>query len=572
MSGLEGLLAGRTLVKRYRIDSVIGRGGFAAVYRADDERLGRPVAVKVITLAAADDETREHLRERFQREARAAASLPQHPNVVTVHDFGTDPELGLDFLVMEFLHGEDVATHLARQRKLPLESALRVLRDAVEGVAVGHRAGLIHRDVKPGNIFLAEPHGEDPFRVCVLDFGIALAATPDQTITRLTKTGIPLSPAYASPEQLRGDHDLTCASDVFSLGVVAYQLLTGEKPLRADRTPTEPADWTPDRAIRDLNAAVPAGVEAVIKRAMAFSATDRYPDADAMADALDEAMAVVPVPPTAAAIAAPLAAAAVTMPDDDRTALQHEPSPPPPPPAPTPSKLVVDTPPGQPPYAKWGIALLVVVLLVVGGLWAITRGGKQQKPGDLIIQDQGDTTPTEVQSGGPRVTGQIIEQPTAPPPVQQPPTMPMPTFPSPSASTPAPAPRGNDGRIFFPETNPATQPRPQQPAAAAPAPAPTPARGADTPPTAQPSPAPAQPAPAQPASPPAGGRTPAQPANPPAGGRTPADTAGPKLLGSPADNPPAGSASPAGGGAGGGGGGGGNSRPAPADTTRPPGF
>jgi serine/threonine protein kinase len=178
MSGLEGLLAGRTLVKRYRIESVIGRGGFAAVYRADDERLGRPVAVKVITLAAPDEETRANLRERFQREARAAASLPQHPNVVTVHDFGTDPELGLDFLVMEFLHGEDLATHLARQRKLPLESALRVLRDAVEGVAVGPRAGLIHRDVKPGNIFLAEREAAGRGPGAAFEAGVVEARRP----------------------------------------------------------------------------------------------------------------------------------------------------------------------------------------------------------------------------------------------------------------------------------------------------------------------------------------------------------------------------------------------------------
>src|SRR5690606_23051181 len=91
------------------------RGGFAAVYRADDERLGRPVAVKVITIATPDAEAAERHRERFEREARAAASLPQHPNVVTVHDFGIDPVLGLDFLVMEFLHGEDLAARLRRQ-------------------------------------------------------------------------------------------------------------------------------------------------------------------------------------------------------------------------------------------------------------------------------------------------------------------------------------------------------------------------------------------------------------------------------------------------------------------------
>ncbi|HEV3050715.1 MAG TPA: protein kinase, partial [Longimicrobium sp.] len=109
MPGLEGLLTGHTLVKRYVIEEVIGRGGFAVVYRAMDQRLSRPVAVKVITLTVADPEQREVLRERLHKEAQAAASLPHHPNLVTVHDVGTDPELGLDFLVMEMLRGENLS-------------------------------------------------------------------------------------------------------------------------------------------------------------------------------------------------------------------------------------------------------------------------------------------------------------------------------------------------------------------------------------------------------------------------------------------------------------------------------
>src|SRR4029079_12110761 len=127
MAGLEGLLAGKTLVKRYRIDEVIGLGGFAAVYRAEDLRLGRPVAVKVITLNPPDPTARERLRERFEREARAAASLPHHPNVVTVHDFGTDPELGLDFLVMELLQGENLAQRFTREGKPGTDVGLQIL-------------------------------------------------------------------------------------------------------------------------------------------------------------------------------------------------------------------------------------------------------------------------------------------------------------------------------------------------------------------------------------------------------------------------------------------------------------
>ncbi|HEX2203854.1 MAG TPA: serine/threonine-protein kinase, partial [Longimicrobium sp.] len=321
MPGLEELLAGRTLVKRYAIEEVIGRGGFAAVYRAQDLRLGRPVAVKVITVPAEDAAMREHLHARFEREARAAASLPHHPAVVTVHDFGTDPETGIDFLVMELLEGETLAARLSRDGKPPLADALHVLRDAAEGIAVGHRARLIHRDVKPGNIFLAAPHDEDPFRVCVLDFGIARIVADEPTEATLTRAhgAAPLSPAYASPEQLRGERELTCASDVYSLGLVGYQLVTGVKPF-TDRSPAR-HDETPAHTPRELDPAIPAGVEAVLLKATALEPEARYPDAEAFADALDAAMG-----PGDATVLAPTAAAVPL--DDDRTVIAP-PAPPP---------------------------------------------------------------------------------------------------------------------------------------------------------------------------------------------------------------------------------------------------
>ena len=161
MAGLESLLKGRELAGRYRIEEVIGRGGMGAVYRAIDQRLGRPVAVKVITASAGNDpDVRERLRARFRHEAASAAGLPHHPNVVPVYDYGTDDELGLDYIVMELLRGEDLATRLQRGGVPPMAEALRILQHAARGVAVGHRAGLIHRDVKPGNVFLVQ-HGDD---------------------------------------------------------------------------------------------------------------------------------------------------------------------------------------------------------------------------------------------------------------------------------------------------------------------------------------------------------------------------------------------------------------------------
>jgi hypothetical protein len=302
MSGLEGLLAGRTLMGRYRIEEVIGRGGFAAVYRAHDERLGRTVAVKVITVVAADSATRDQIRRRFEREARVAASL-DHPNVVTVYDVGTDPELELDFLVMELLRGEDLSRRLARPDRFETPAAVRILRDAAHGVAAGHRGGLIHRDVKPANIFLAEHEREERFRVCILDFGIARIRDAEQSLTKLTRGAAPLSPRYASPEQLQDVRDLSPASDVYSLGVIGYELLTGERPFGPEEIRLLTRG---DPATAPSFAEIPAEVEPIIRRAMELDPERRFADAGEMADALDAALSSLRA--DAAAVAPPVVA------------------------------------------------------------------------------------------------------------------------------------------------------------------------------------------------------------------------------------------------------------------------
>ncbi len=291
MSGFESLLTGRVLVDRYRIEEVIGRGGMGAVYRATDERLGRHVAVKVITvMGAADPAARERIRARFRHEAAAAARLPHHPNVVPVYDYGTDPSLGLDFIVMELLRGDDLAARLAAGPP-PLLQTLEILRQAARGLHVGHRSGVIHRDVKPGNIFIVRTDEGDEMQVRVLDFGIAKVITDEDTFTHLTQDGrAPLSPTYASPEQLRGEARLTPASDVFSLGAVAFQLLTGDRPFNeADRNRMGIGLPVPAPSIRARNPAIPPEVEAVVARALASDPEERYPHAGAFAEAVDRA-------------------------------------------------------------------------------------------------------------------------------------------------------------------------------------------------------------------------------------------------------------------------------------------
>ena len=306
MYGIAGLLTGRTLCQRYRIDAVIGRGGMGAVYRATDERLGRAVAVKVIGITAADPEEHGRLQARFLREARAAAAL-HHPNVVSVYDFGTDPEVGLDFLVMELLQGEDLAVRLARTGPPPMHVSLSILRQAARGLAAGHRAGLVHRDVKPGNLFLETSDHPDEPHVRVLDFGIAQVSGEEGTVTHLTEFGrSPFSPAFASPEQMRGDERLIPASDVFSLAAVGYNLLTGVRPF----TSSDPARMAEEvaEAVGVLPQRAPAlapHVRDALARALAIHPLARFSDAAALADALANESAPASVQPAAAAVAAP---------------------------------------------------------------------------------------------------------------------------------------------------------------------------------------------------------------------------------------------------------------------------
>jgi serine/threonine protein kinase len=318
ISGIEGLLAGRTLVNRYRIDEVIGRGGMGAVYRARDAHLGREVAVKVITVAAPDRASHERLRSRFHREARAAAAL-HHPCVVAVHDFGTDPGLSLDFIVMELLRGEDLSDRLERKGSPALPTSLSIVEQAARGLAAGHRTGLIHRDVKPGNIFLETGDRVGELRVKILDFGIAeLAASEGNTVTHLTVFGrSPFSPAFASPEQLRGDPRLTPATDVFSLGAVAFQLLTGRRLFTTTehRQMLVELSETFAQERPRLNSISP-GITAVLERSLAPAAEDRFADAGAFADGLASS-------PVATRRLHPVAAPRPRDPaeDDDRTRL-----------------------------------------------------------------------------------------------------------------------------------------------------------------------------------------------------------------------------------------------------------
>lgn len=216
--------------------------------------------------------------------------------MVAVYDFGTDPALDLDYLVMELLQGEDLASLLAHSAPPPLPAALAILHDAARGLAAGHAAGMIHRDIKPGNLFL--DRDEDGVRARVLDFGIVQLAEEDDETTRtqLTRFGqVPHSPAYAAPEQVAGTGCLSPACDVWSLGAVAFHLLTGERAFGdADRRRMAEGRPVPPPSLRARNPAIPPEVEQTVMRALAPRPADRFPHAGAFADALADARRSVP--------------------------------------------------------------------------------------------------------------------------------------------------------------------------------------------------------------------------------------------------------------------------------------
>ena len=295
------------LVGRYELQEPIGQGGMSTVYRARDRSLGRPVAVKLIRHAPARHGDLEQLRERFRREAANAARIPPHPNVVQIYDYGTDPERDLDFIVMELLRGQDLKAAL-RERSFSPPETVRILLEAARGLAAGHRAGIVHRDVKPANFLLMEePAGAS---LKILDFGIAKALEGDAD-DDLTRTGVaPHTPAYASPEQLAGTDTLSPASDVYQLGLVAYELFTGQRTFDAgdrERIARGEPIPLPDRGKWHE---VPLPLRIVVERALQSDPRERYDDAGSFAEALAEASAsdhtlLAATAPTGAAPSAP---------------------------------------------------------------------------------------------------------------------------------------------------------------------------------------------------------------------------------------------------------------------------
>jgi serine/threonine protein kinase len=207
------------LAGRYEIESEIGRGGMATVYRARDIHHDRPVALKVLHAELAESLG----AERFQREIRVAASL-QHPHILTVHDSGTTG--GYLWFTMPFVEGESLRDRISRERQLPIADAVRITREVALALDYAHRHGIVHRDIKPENILLIDG------QAIVADFGIARALGGSNE--SLTSTGMIIgTPGYMSPEQAAGDRAIDARTDIYSLGSVLYEMLAGEPPFTA---------------------------------------------------------------------------------------------------------------------------------------------------------------------------------------------------------------------------------------------------------------------------------------------------------------------------------------------------
>ncbi|RLP90972.1 serine/threonine-protein kinase, partial [Micromonospora sp. CV4] len=261
------LSPGVQLGNRYRLDERIASGGMGDVWRGTDQVLGRTVAVKSLLPALLDD---PDFAERFRGEARTMATI-NHPGVVDVYDFGNDQQIA--FLVMEYVEGDALSSTLSRVGRLTPARTMALVAQAADALHAAHEKGIVHRDVKPGNL-LVRPNGT----LVLTDFGIARS----DLVGQLTAAGSVLGTAsYISPEQATGGV-ATPASDVYALGVVAYQCLAGRRPFEGDN-PLDIAMRHVRETPRPLPADIPPQVRAVVERALAKDPAARWPSAAALA-------------------------------------------------------------------------------------------------------------------------------------------------------------------------------------------------------------------------------------------------------------------------------------------------
>lgn len=280
-SSAELPLRGEVIDGKYRIEELLGRGGMGAVFRATHVVSEKPVAIKWLLRAVSDDQA----RRRFAREARAVGRI-DHPNVVDLYDVCQEGDR--NYLVMQLLRGESLRKRLGRG-PLDATAAVDLLLPVMQGVAAAHQAGVIHRDLKPDNIFLCEAPDGSPREAKVLDFGVSSITAAEGADATLTQAGALLgSPAYMSPEQLKSSHDVDARTDVYAFGVILYEVLAGARPFQAESYGTLIVAITNSdpKPLSKVRADLPPGLEQVVLRAFAREQTARYPNMASLIEAL----------------------------------------------------------------------------------------------------------------------------------------------------------------------------------------------------------------------------------------------------------------------------------------------
>jgi len=288
-------LIGTVLERKYRIEDKLGEGGMGAVYTGEHLMMKRRVAIKTLL---SQFTANPNAVQRFQREAQAASAMG-HPNIITIHDLGQTPD-GMLYIVMEYLDGRDLGKE-TRELKLrgvqvmEPQRAFAIMSQVAEGLAAAHEKGVVHRDLKPDNIFLV-PNRDGTDRVKLLDFGISKIRTPSPDQSRLTTDGSLLgTPYYMSPEQAQGKSDIDHRADIYAYGVILYELLTGQVPFEDENMLRVIAMHALEQPLapRQANPRLPVEVEAVILRSMAKEPLLRFQTMAEMRDVIESLSAVV---------------------------------------------------------------------------------------------------------------------------------------------------------------------------------------------------------------------------------------------------------------------------------------
>lgn len=292
----EDPLLGMVIEGRYRIQSVIGQGSAGTVYKAVQELIGREVAIKVLHEYLVSD---EEFIKRFRQEAKASSRL-SHPNIITIYDFGVIPQGNRPYIAMDLLVGTPLSDYLAENERVPLSDAIPLLTQVCSALGEAHRHGVVHRDVKPENIVLVERSGQKLYPM-VVDFGIARIVEESES-AKITRTGTVCgSPTYMSPEQCTSSK-VDSRSDIYSIGIVIYETLTGEVPFHSDELirvmsmhlsePPKPLNQVKPGLI------FPDALEEVVNKALSKNPNDRFQTMEEMAAALEESIKA-PVKPQA---------------------------------------------------------------------------------------------------------------------------------------------------------------------------------------------------------------------------------------------------------------------------------